>query len=65
MPGEMLETPIEARKSIDSSRLAAILKQQNEEMQLIRKLLESMDLRMEEIREIAEAQATSFARTDS
>ena len=64
MQGEMLETPIEARKSIDLSRLAAILKQQNEEMQLIRKLLESMDPRMEEIREIAEAQATSFARRD-
>ncbi len=64
MQGEMIETPAEARKAIDLSRLSAILKQQNEEMQLIRKVLESMDLRMEEIREIAEAQATSFARTD-
>jgi len=64
MQGEMLETPIEARKAVDLSRLGAILKQQSEEMLLIRKLLESMDLRMEEIREIAEAQATSFARTE-
>jgi hypothetical protein len=64
MQEELLETPSEARKPADLSRLGAILKQQTEEMQLIRKLLESMDLRMEEMREIAEAQAASFGRKD-
>jgi hypothetical protein len=64
MQEELLEIPSEVRKPVDLSRLGAILRQQNEEMQLIRKLLESMDSRMEEIREIAETQATSFGRKD-
>lgn len=46
----------------DVSSLELILKKQLEEMRAVRKLLESMDKKLEAVYEITEAKAMSFAR---
>ena len=48
----------------DVTSLELILKKQLEEMRAVRKLLESMDKKLEAVYEITEAKAISFARSD-
>lgn len=48
----------------NSSLIEALLKKQLEEMRAVRKLLESMDKKLEAVYEITEAKAISFARSE-
>ena len=48
----------------NSSLIEALLKKQLEEMRAVRKLVESMDKKLEAVYEITEAKAISFARSE-
>ena len=54
MPGDVANT----------SSLEVLLNKQLEEMRAVRRLLESMDKKLEAVYEITEAKAISFARSD-